>query len=76
MQISLWLSKENKTQADLARIIKRDRVRAHRIVKKGAKPNDEEMALIVEASGGTVTPYDFYHLPPPGKQKATTESAP
>lgn len=56
-------------QSDLAEIIKRedevtdrDRVRAHRIWH-GAKPKDEEMLLIFQASKGKVTANDFYNLP-------------
>ncbi len=63
MQISEWLSITNQTQSDLARIIGRNKIRAHRIVNKGIKPNDEEMRLIFEATGGQVSANDFYKLP-------------
>jgi hypothetical protein len=63
MLITEWLKHCKKTQADLARIIKRDRVRAHRIIKQKAMPNEQEMKLIFEATGGAVTANDFYRLP-------------
>lgn len=62
MLITEWLKHYKKTQADLGRIIKRDRVRAHRIIKQKAIPNEEEMKLIFEATGGAVTANDFYKL--------------
>lgn len=68
MHISEWLSKNNKKQADLARIIKRgeevtkrDRVRAHRIFH-GSMPNEEEMPKIFNDTRGQVTANDFYGI--------------
>lgn len=63
MQIEEWLSQNKKTQAELALIIRRDRVRAHRIAH-GAIPNKEEMQLITHATGGAVTANDFYGIEP------------
>lgn len=68
MQITDWLSKNNKTQVDLAHIIKRYRQRAHRITH-GALPNEEEMRLIYEATAGAVTANDFYGIIPKSKLK-------
>lgn len=61
MHISHWMKEENITQSALGKIIKRDRVRAHRIVH-GAKPDDEEMNLIYQASKGRVDANSFYKL--------------
>jgi hypothetical protein len=73
MTLIEWLSSSEKTQADLAEIIKqdatveqRDKVRAHRIYH-GAIPNEYEMPRIYAASGGKVTANDFYKLPPPAQ---------
>lgn len=67
MHIIAWLQKNNLTQADLAKIIRRgvavepkDRVRAHRIWH-GRVPGDEDMRAIYTASSGEVTANDFYH---------------
>lgn len=68
MHISEWLSKNDKTQADLGRIIGRYAVRAHRIIR-GSKPTDEEMRLIFEATNGQVNANDFYDLPKKSKRK-------
>jgi predicted XRE-type DNA-binding protein len=72
MQIQEWLSQNNKNQADLARMIGRDRVRAHRIVTKGSKPTDEEMLNIFNATSGQVTANDFYELPTKPKRQGVT----
>lgn len=67
MHISEWLTKNNKTQADLGRIIKRYPVRAHRILN-GSMPTADEMRLIFEATFGQVTANDFYDLPSNGHE--------
>lgn len=68
MQLQEWLSKNNKDQGDLARIIKaggeitnRDWIRASRIFN-GAMPNKEEMPKIYAETRGEVTANDFYGL--------------
>lgn len=69
MHISEWLLNSNMSQAAFARIIGRDPVRAHRIIKQGSIPNADEMQRIYAATNGKVTANDFYNLPINGKKR-------
>ena len=59
-----WMVANNKSTADLAEVIHRDRTRAHRI-RKGALPNKEEAPAIVEWTGGALVAGDFYDAESP-----------
>jgi hypothetical protein len=61
MKLKSWMKDHEKTQADLAQAICRDKTRANRICN-GAIPNEEEMGLIVEWTQGLVEPNDFYDV--------------
>lgn len=69
MKIEKRLKKHGLTQTGVAKILSRGdpitpnvRIRAHRIWH-GTKPNDEEMALLFESTGGKVSPNIWFGLP-------------
>lgn len=61
MKLNAWMIKNDKKQAELAKVIGRNKSRASRICN-GARPNDEEMSLIVDWTLGEVVPNDFYDI--------------
>lgn len=80
MDIPDWMESEKLSQRDIAAIIKRNEVRAHRIIRKKCLPTREEMLLIYLDSNGKVDGNDIYGLPkrakrPKRKVPVTSESS-
>lgn len=70
MKIQQWLSENNLRDAHFAAKAGFSKVQAHRIIKKGKKPSEEEMQAIFAATNGAVTANDFYDLPDQGNVSA------
>lgn len=65
MRLSDWLRDNDITPAEFGRRIgARSRMTVPRYLDGSRKPDGETMAAIYAATGGAVTPNDFYDLPP------------
>jgi DNA-binding transcriptional regulator YdaS (Cro superfamily) len=60
MKLIDYLTSENLSQSDFARLLGVPPVYVHRWVIKGAIPEKWQMAKIVQATNGQVQPNDFY----------------
>lgn len=59
-----FLGKNNLTVSDLASRLGVSYAAAYRYVSGARIPSAEMMTRLYEATGGAVTPNDFYNLPP------------
>ncbi len=62
MKLKQYRQSQGQSQYDLARLLGTSAASISRY-ENGRIPEPEIMARIVEATGGTVTPNDFYDLP-------------
>jgi transcriptional regulator with XRE-family HTH domain len=60
MTLAAWLDQQKLSPSDFAARINRPQPTIQRYVSGKRIPEPEIMALIVEATGGAVTPNDFY----------------
>lgn len=62
MTLADWLKRENLSPTDFGKRIGKAQATISRYATGKRIPEPEIMALIVEATGGDVTPNDFYGL--------------
>lgn len=79
MKLQDWIYKKGMNHAAFAELAKQrdalwSRTKVHRIIKKGKKPSDKEMADIFAVTDGAVQPNDFYDLPEQASSPAPSDS--
>lgn len=63
MKLASWLASKEMTPAEFGRIIGLPQPTVHRYANGQRIPERDTMAKIVAATGGEVTPNDFYDVP-------------